>query len=135
MIVDEEDLDKLARQFPDINRLTSRAVLDYCCGLDTILRVVLGQSRDQDQEDGESNGPPWSNLQTIAVAASFTFLNTALLSLVSRLKHTNHPLCRLLISNTAFDDDADEGIMEQLRELVEIEDFTEDWPTPFERGR
>ncbi|KZP30837.1 hypothetical protein FIBSPDRAFT_926276 [Athelia psychrophila] len=137
--MDEDDLDdlaNLARQFPNITRFTSQISNENSCSLEIILQIMLGESSDDDDEDGESGGTPWPNLQTVAVADPWRSVVdlTKVPGLLSELQDAGHPLRKLLISDNAVSQ-ADEDIMEELEELIEIEDFIDDWPTPFERGR
>ncbi|KZP30838.1 hypothetical protein FIBSPDRAFT_1038080 [Athelia psychrophila] len=137
---DEVDLDNLAnvaRQFPDITRFTSQINIHNPASLEIILRTMLGESTNDYDEYIESDETRWPNLQTVAVAdppMDVVDVTTIVIDLLSKLQGAGHPLCKLLISYNTVSH-ADEFIMEALEELIEIEDFTEDWPTPFERGR
>ncbi|KZP19481.1 hypothetical protein FIBSPDRAFT_862626, partial [Athelia psychrophila] len=71
----------------------------------------------------------WPRLQAIAVSALQEPLDAAALRLnIHKLQEVGHPIRKLLLPAECV---GVEGIME-LKELVDIKDFVDDFPRPFQ---
>ncbi|KZP32369.1 hypothetical protein FIBSPDRAFT_516704 [Athelia psychrophila] len=144
------DLRGAARRFPGIERLTCQArALPYQPTSDIYCRFITQirpRSPFSDLEDEEENGgggniaPPsdhkcWPKLHTIAMTAynDRHRLNVVDLHLeVSRLQRAGHLIRKLELPHDMCLR-ASAQAMARLREVVEVEDFSMDWPTPFEK--
>ncbi|KZP30876.1 hypothetical protein FIBSPDRAFT_1038112 [Athelia psychrophila] len=117
------ELEHLARRFPDIECITCHiSTVDPCFGIDDILASVpywLG----------------WPKLHTVAMAASRIPVNAdRLLSMIIMLQESGLPMQRLLLPSHFLATVGEEATA-MLKEHIEIEDFYDDWPTPFSRER
>ena len=118
--------DGIAREFPAIARLT-------CQGVDPgfeVGRVLAAMSACVAEVSLH-----WTDLHTIAVSgpdAALDIPGPALDSQVAELYAAGIPI-RTLMLPPALVAHVGGHAMESLRKLVEVEDFSLDWPTPFER--
>ncbi|KZP32344.1 hypothetical protein FIBSPDRAFT_848762 [Athelia psychrophila] len=147
---DTSDLRGAARRFPGIERLTCHARASPFNPMSNIYSHVISQIaarppyRDLDEEeenegDGNIAAPirhkGWPKLHTIAMTATNDKqpLNVVELhDVISHLKGAGHPIRKLKLPHDLCLR-AGAQAMARLREVVEVEDFNMDWPTPFEK--
>ncbi|KZP13708.1 hypothetical protein FIBSPDRAFT_868984 [Athelia psychrophila] len=128
---DLEDLDVFARSFPGIKHLTCDGHLD----INHLLTHMCASAQCDDGND-ISVGDEWNiwpALQVIAVSESYGLSNPTEFirpNVISKVKSGDHPLRKLMLARDEFDwADVDE--MVDLRKLVEVGDFSVNWPNPF----
>ena len=130
-------LDAYTERFPDITRLTCRVHPDARgCDMDYILTPMCFGTQKYDYPPGV-DGPPeldedldrWPKLEVIALSATDTPLDPLLHSMVSMVQ-TGGSLRKLMLPDTLCAR-ADASAMAELRKLVQVEDYSLDWPTPF----
>ncbi|KZP21132.1 hypothetical protein FIBSPDRAFT_931776 [Athelia psychrophila] len=121
------DLEVIARRFPEIERLTCQVLphSGLCYGIDHILTAIdAGSSGD--------NSLRWPKLHTVAVSGSRTPLDAAALHYkIYVMRDAGHPLRKLKLPESLLAL-AGTKAMGYLRTIVDVEDFSIDWPTPFE---
>ncbi|KZP12746.1 hypothetical protein FIBSPDRAFT_961191 [Athelia psychrophila] len=119
------DLEVVARRFPGIERLTCQVSPKggLFCDIDHILATIdTGSSGDSLR---------WPKLHTVAVSATGTPLDViALHHKINMMRDAGHPLRTLKLPRSLFIQ-ARTKAMGYLRKIVEVEDFSLDWPTPF----
>ncbi|KZP21133.1 hypothetical protein FIBSPDRAFT_891303 [Athelia psychrophila] len=121
------DLEAIARRFPEIERLTCQVLPNsgLCYGIDHILATIDAGSSG----DGSLR---WPKLHTVAVAGSRTPLDAAALHhKIYVMRGAGHPLRQLKLHKSLLAQ-AGTKAMGYLRTIVDVEDFSLDWPTPFE---
>ncbi|KAF7986267.1 hypothetical protein HWV62_35184 [Athelia sp. TMB] len=128
-------LDAYAKRFPDIKRLTCQVHPQFNhCGLDYILQpICLGIQR---YAPSEVNDPPnlddgwdrWPNLEVIALSATDSPSNPTLYTMIKMVKR-GRPLRKLMLPDTWRTDHADD--MAVLGNIIQVEGYSLDWPTPF----
>ncbi|KZP12743.1 hypothetical protein FIBSPDRAFT_1049907 [Athelia psychrophila] len=121
------DLEVIARRFPEIERLTCQVLPNsgLCYGIDHILATIDAGSSG----DGSLR---WPKLHTVAVSGSRTPLDAAALHYkIYVMRDAGHPLRQLKLPKSLFVR-AGAKAMGYLRTIVDVEDFSLDWPTPFE---
>lgn len=131
IIKDLPDLDVFARSFPRIKRLTCDGRLD----IDHLLTHMRAGAQCDDENDASVSDDwnIWPALQVIAVSASHGSSNPTEFiwpNMLSKLKSGDHPLRKLLLPKAELDQ-AEVDALVELRKLVEVEDFSVNWPNPF----
>ncbi|KAF7986269.1 hypothetical protein HWV62_35188 [Athelia sp. TMB] len=127
-------LDAYARRFPDIKRLTCQVHPESeRCGIEYVLFPMCFT---QNHESIVDDGPPevdewnrWPNLEVIATSATDTPLHPGICLKLSVVKSCR-PLRKLMLPDTLCAQ-AGADIMAQLREYIQVESFSLDWPMPF----
>lgn len=113
----------LAQVFPDIKYLT------YGKGSSTQSHIVYNLL------DAINNcvTPAWLELEIIAVPRMYSSVHVdlTLRDAVSNLQQAGRPFRMLMLSHHYMSETSTEALA-QLREIVDIETFREDWPRPFE---
>ncbi|KZP21135.1 hypothetical protein FIBSPDRAFT_1044309 [Athelia psychrophila] len=121
------DLEMVARMFPGIERLTcnwsTSRENELFCDIDRILATIdTGSSGDSLR---------WPKLHTVAVSAPGMPLDVgALHHKISMMRDAGHPLRKLKLPKSLFVQTGAKAIG-HLRQIVDVEDFSLDWPTPF----
>ncbi|KZP13709.1 hypothetical protein FIBSPDRAFT_123837 [Athelia psychrophila] len=140
---DAPELRIVARRFPGIERLTCGALESLNPTTSDIYHVIThiatrpGYREDEEENDeGDGNTTTshkrWPKLHTIAVTASNTPLDAvALYDEISHLQGAGHPIRKLKLPNHLCQM-AEAEAMARLRDIIEVDDFSLDWPTPFE---
>ncbi|KZP16997.1 hypothetical protein FIBSPDRAFT_934254 [Athelia psychrophila] len=112
----------LAKAFPNIERLTCQVDREE-------LRDILGNITESGDE------LRWPKLQSIAISKVYCTLDTKelgdLCQLIIKLQQAGRPF-RQLSYPTSGSALAGAGGIHKLRELVELVDFRDDWPAPFD---
>ncbi|KZP15844.1 hypothetical protein FIBSPDRAFT_866742 [Athelia psychrophila] len=129
LILDKDmpGLDVFARSFPQIKRLTvgARCDLIHMC-TDTQEDGRGGASCSDDWEQ-------WPSLQVFAVAGFESASDLmGLPNIISKVKRGGHPIRKLMLPKKILDQAGVDDVVE-LRKLVEVEDFSIDWPNPFDQ--
>ncbi|KZP12706.1 hypothetical protein FIBSPDRAFT_152179 [Athelia psychrophila] len=118
------DLEVVASRFPGIERLTCQiSQKKGLCGIDHILATIdTGSSGDSLR---------WPKLHTVAVSGSGIPLDVGALHYkISMMRDAGHPLRSLKLRKSLLIE-AGAKAMGHLRQIVDVEDFSLDWPTPF----
>ena len=134
-------LDGVAHTFPDIERLTWQGCQPEF-GIGNILTAMGTRRGDGDNVWESAARAPgltlhWPKLQTIAVSGPGAAPDIPCLeldSLVFELQQAGIPIQKLMLPQSEIARAGGE-MMGRVRNLVEVEDFRLDWPTPFERFR
>ncbi|KAF7984625.1 hypothetical protein HWV62_12845 [Athelia sp. TMB] len=130
-------LDAYAERFPDITQLTCQVQPDARgCDIDYILTPICFGTQKYDHPEGVDGIPDfdedldrWPNLEVIAVSATDTPLGPMLNNMISIAK-LGRPLRKLMLPD-ALCAQAGADAMAQPKELVQVEDYSFDWPMPF----
>ncbi|KZP08944.1 hypothetical protein FIBSPDRAFT_938733 [Athelia psychrophila] len=129
---DVPDLRVVALRFPGIERLTCHAQESLNPATSDIYHVITHIGDDENDGGDVTSRQRWPKLHTIAVTASDTPLDVMTLhDKISRLQEGGHPIRKLKLPNHLCQMAGAES-MAHLRELIEVDDFSMDWPTPFE---
>ncbi|KZP27646.1 hypothetical protein FIBSPDRAFT_300830 [Athelia psychrophila] len=122
-------LDRMSRAFPQIQRLTSPS-LDSDYSVHQILAAIGTGYRVGDDTFAGRSGMLWPRLHTIAGADRTGVSGCGMLrNTISELQAAGHPICKLMLTNVLHAHiDAD---MAELRKVVEVEEYSLGWPTPF----
>ncbi|KAF7986268.1 hypothetical protein HWV62_35186 [Athelia sp. TMB] len=129
-------LDAYAKRFPDIKRLTCQVHPDARgCDIDYVLTPMCFGTQKYEYPD--DSGPPeldvewdrWPKLEVIAISATDTPLDLSLHSMVAMAQYGS-PLRKLMLPD-ALCAKAGADVMAKIREDVQVEDYSLDWPTPF----
>ncbi|KZP16962.1 hypothetical protein FIBSPDRAFT_36603 [Athelia psychrophila] len=120
------DFGQLAKAFPNIERLTCRVEYE---DIDDIIANIT--------EPGDELR--WPKLKIIAMSKVYRTLDAEklgnLCQLIIKLQQAGRPFRQLSYPTSGSELAlAGAGDIPKLRELVELEDFRDDWPTPFEWG-
>ncbi|KZP30853.1 hypothetical protein FIBSPDRAFT_1038093 [Athelia psychrophila] len=121
------DFELLAKAFPNIERFTCRVERPEQAEIGSIIANITDPG-DQLR---------WPKLRSIAISTVYRTLDTdqvdGLCQLIIELQQAGRPFRQLSYSSSesciAL---AGAGGIHKLGELVELEDFRDDWPTPFE---
>ncbi|KZP27603.1 hypothetical protein FIBSPDRAFT_948519 [Athelia psychrophila] len=94
--------------------------------------ILQGPDAGKETEGGDSNGGRrWGNLQSIAVSTSQPAFNPSRLQeMILKLQGAGHPIRKLMLPKPSIAQMGAEDTA-KLRSIVELEDFSVDWPTPF----
>ncbi|KZP28477.1 hypothetical protein FIBSPDRAFT_995297 [Athelia psychrophila] len=136
------DRDLFAQRFPNIKRLTCQCMspweMDHVAGdmscdvIDIMTPICFGTQFDAGTESSPINDwERWPKLQVLAVSCTDVAMDIeGLYSMISMLKDMVHGIRKLLLPKYVCER-ANKDAMRKLRELVEVEDYSLDWPTPF----
>lgn len=121
------DLVVVACMFPQIERLTCEMLSNETLfsGIDHILATI-------DTGSSSEGSRHWPKLHTIAVSGPGTPLDVACLHYkIYMMRDAGHPLRKLKLPKSLVAQ-ASAKAVEYLQTIVDVEDFSLDWPTPFE---
>lgn len=127
------ELDWLARMFPNIERLTCWAGADV-----HVILAAIGEGADDGSDGGPevSDGLRWPKLHSIGALGidpkiPFESFNLVVLrDAISKLQECGRPFHTLWCLQSSFAR-ANESDMAELREIIHVADFSDDWPLPF----
>ncbi|KZP34749.1 hypothetical protein FIBSPDRAFT_924171 [Athelia psychrophila] len=124
------DIVAFARSFPNIGRLTFAPGQNDGHLLPHYLEHILGAIIRGDGASAANNAPSgilWPKLQSIALSTIADHSDVpGLKSTILQLQAAGHPLRKLLLPGKGYDPMAEVG------EIIEIEEYYVDWPTPFD---
>ncbi|KAF7976437.1 hypothetical protein HWV62_6867 [Athelia sp. TMB] len=127
-------LDAIAHRFPEIERLTVQGV-DSKVEIGRIFTAMGAQAIEGNLASAADISIRWPKLQTIAVSTINEIPNHAILgsldSQVAALQEAGISIRKLMLP-PALVARASVDMMANLRKLVRVEEFSLDWPTPFE---
>ncbi|KAF7971015.1 hypothetical protein HWV62_22287 [Athelia sp. TMB] len=126
------DLSELSQTFPNIERLTWNVEEGIIKSVEETLTYILRNIR------GTGELMKWLHLHTIEISIAEGRLEPrhdgpALSAAILELEQSNH-LIRKLRLPAAFINSASQEDLASLRALVALEEFYDDWPTPFAGG-
>ncbi|KZP31733.1 hypothetical protein FIBSPDRAFT_1037296 [Athelia psychrophila] len=129
--LERPELEHLAEKFPDIEQLTCD-IFDDEFGIEDIIEDIVWSNYTKD----DSNAPPypcWPKLHTIATSSPNARLipTRRLTDTISTLQECGHPLRKLLLPTQL----KAPGLITELKEVIDIEEFCDDWPRPFSHWR
>lgn len=129
------DLGQLARKYPDVTWLTCQVatgITGHCDIVHILTSLRIGTRHDGDTESTPSaNRERWPKLKVLAVSETNTSLDTVeICNMLSILQHNGERsgLRKLLLPKSLLAQ-TDADAMGKLREVVEVEDYSADWPT------
>ncbi|KAF7983510.1 hypothetical protein HWV62_21844 [Athelia sp. TMB] len=129
-------LDAYAKRFPKIKRLTFHVDPEYKgCDIAHILRSTRFDAPEYGFQENDTSPvcdrlARWPNLEVIALSATNTHLDSLSFDTASMEKLVSLPLCKLMLPNT-LDDKAVADAIAQLKSIIQVEDYSLDWPMPF----
>ncbi|KZP02023.1 hypothetical protein FIBSPDRAFT_880999 [Athelia psychrophila] len=105
---------------------------DECDIVDIFAAVLKGIGNGEEDEDDEADQwQRWPKLRTIAVSASGNWDAPAALGNIGiLLEACRQPISKLMLPKSLTSQAGIEAVAE-LRNFVELEDFSVDWATPF----
>ncbi|KZP32570.1 hypothetical protein FIBSPDRAFT_479269 [Athelia psychrophila] len=117
-----QDIYLLAETFPDIERLAFKT---RPFGDGKNIHVVLA-------EIDQGTTLAWPKLESIAIDRMYSHaVDLALRNAIIKLQQAGRPLRMLMLPRDTISK-TDTKALAQLRKVVEIEPFRDDWPKPFE---
>lgn len=120
----------MAKMFPNIERLTCQ-VFDQA--VDDIFRNIMVDTETNRQVEGEQTPAiVWPKLRTIAISEVSESSDWGMLIyLIEELRDAGCPLPKLLLPSDCFEVGYEDSEAD-LKKLVEIGEFTHDWPKPIQ---
>lgn len=121
----------LAGRFPDIVQL-SCDLLDDEFGIEDIIEDIVWINHTKNDSDSPPY-PCWPKLHTIATSSpnARSIPTRKLTDTISTLQECGHPLRKLLLPAQL----RAPGLIAELKEVIDIEEFCDDWPRPFSHWR